>query len=310
MGMEADPGVSARRSPGSGRAALQNSPSRLEARSAPFPVPSSHPGRRLPPGHRPLAVAGAALIALSALGCSGSVSGGAKTADDGRERRDVAIEHEECDIDSSSAERIDANGDGRPDVTIVSDGGREVCRAVDLNVDGVVDAWVYRDGAGNVRRRELDYDRDGRIEEIQIYKNGVLVEKHRATTLAHKLDTWHHYEGGRLARTERDANGDQIIDQWWEYPRPECPMIHSDINGDGRPDPLATVDYCKQTGYVPPERLPDRQPQSPRFEQPGALPTELEQREQHAEGSEPQSDSAATPAEDAAPAAPAEGAAQ
>jgi hypothetical protein len=71
-----------------------------------------------------------------------------------------------------------------------------------------------------------------------------------------------------------------VVDQWWEYPTPGCPLIHSDVNGDGRPDPGSTIDYCKETGYVPPERTGARHPTSPSFERPGTLPTELENREQ------------------------------
>ena len=66
-------------------------------------------------------------------------------------------------------------------------------------------------------------------------------------------------------RTERDSNGDGVIDQWWEYPKPGCPLIHADMNNDGRPDPGATIDYCKETGYVPPDRA-DKAPVSPTFE--------------------------------------------
>ena len=44
-------------------------------------------------------------------GCSGSVSTGAKSATGEVSRRDTRIVHEECDIKSLSAEKIDANGD-------------------------------------------------------------------------------------------------------------------------------------------------------------------------------------------------------
>lgn len=217
--------------------------------------------------------------ALLFAGCSASASAGAKTPGD-LARRNTAVMHEDCDLDDGDAEKLDANADGRPDVTIVKDGGREVCRAVDLNFDGKIDSWVYRDGSGQVRRRELDYDRDGIVEEIQIFRGGSIAEKHRATALATKLDTWHFYQGGKLARTERDSDGDSVVDQWWEYPKPGCPLIHSDLNGDGKPDPAATVDYCKQTGYVPPDRSGERGTTSPSFQTPGALPTELENKPQ------------------------------
>jgi hypothetical protein len=48
------------------------------------------------------------------------------------------------------------------------------------------------------------------------------------------------------------------------------------VNNDGRPDPGATVDYCKETGYVPPERPQDKAPASPTFDTKTSLPTELE----------------------------------
>jgi hypothetical protein len=217
-------------------------------------------------------------LALFQSACSASGSS-AKTPE-GAIQRDTAIVHEECDIDAGGATKLDANGDKRPDVVIVKDGGREVCRALDLNFDGGMDSWIYYGADGQVRRRESDYDRDGRVDEIMVFRAGSIAEKHRATMLTGKLDTWEFYQAGALARTERDSNGDSLVDQWWEYPRPGCPVIHADVNSDGRPDPGASVDYCKETGYVPPERQDFRKTESPTFEQSGALPTEVENKEE------------------------------
>jgi len=226
-----------------------------------------------------IAVWGLAMVACAALsGCGGSSKSAENAA--GITQRDTRIVHEDCPIEKGSVEKIDANGDGRPEVSIVMNGGQEVCRAVDLNLDGKIDAWIYRDPSGQIRRRETDYDRDGRVDEISTYRGGTIVEKHRATTLANKVDTWQFYQNGQLARTERDSDGDEVIDQWWEWTKPGCPMIHSDVDSDGRPDPGATVDYCKETGYVPPERQQQRGPSGPSFDKPGSLPTELESKEQ------------------------------
>ncbi len=203
-------------------------------------------------------------VVLAGTGCGGSEK---KAEAPGQlTRRDTEITHEECDLTASGAERIDANGDKRADVTIVKSGGREVCRAVDLNFDGLIDRYTYLDEQGRIRRQESDYDRDNRIDEIALFKNGVLAERHRATTLDLRLDTWQFFENGELARTERDSNGDAIIDQWWEYKTPGCPLIHADVNADGRPDPGASIDYCKETGYVPPERAEAAKTKSPTFE--------------------------------------------
>jgi len=198
-------------------------------------------------------------------------------------RRDIEISHEPCAVDSGGADKINVGGDPRPDIVVVRSGGREVCRSVDLNFDGTVDAWIYRDAQGNVARRENDYDRDGRTDEIAVYQRGSLIEKHRATTLAGRLDTWHFFQGGKLARTERDSDGDALVDQWWEYPKPDqpdCPLIHSDVDGDGRPDPGATVNVCGEaSGYVPPERASEKT-ESPSFDAAaaGGLPTEVEEK--------------------------------
>jgi hypothetical protein len=214
-------------------------------------------------------------LVLVATGCGGAGGAGSGAAAGGLTRRDTTITHEACDT-AGASEKIDANNDGRPDIFIVRKGSVETCRAIDLNFDGVIDTFAYNDSSGRLRRREYDYDRDGQIDEIATYQAGVLTEKDQATSMARKLDTWDFYQAGALARSERDSNGDGVIDQWWEYTQPGCPMIHSDVNNDGKPDPGATVDYCKETGYVPPERQGPAAPQSPDFNKATSAPTEVE----------------------------------
>ncbi|HEX4336725.1 MAG TPA: hypothetical protein VH062_12485 [Polyangiaceae bacterium] len=230
-------------------------------------------------------IGGIALLAAALSGCAGATPQAEGPSAPGEvTHRDIRVSHQPCAVDSADAEKINVGGDARPDIVIVRSGGREVCRSVDMNFDGIVDTWIYRDSSGAVSRRENDYDRDGRIDEIAIYKGGVLVEKERATTLVGRLDTWHFYQGGKLARTERDSDGDTQIDQWWEYPKPdqpECPLIHSDVDGDGHPDPGATVNVCDQSsGYVPPERASDKPASGASFERssPNDVPTEVEQK--------------------------------
>lgn len=212
----------------------------------------------------PLARLWQGLLLVAAVPVAGCGGGQAQARiPEGATQRDTSIEHEACAIDGNDVERIDADGDGRPDIFIVRSGGHEVCRAVDLNLDGVIDRWTYFDADGRPRRQESDYDRDGRIDEIALFRDGVVVERQRATSLVDRLDTWQFYEKGELVRVERDANGDGIIDQWWEYPSPECPLIHVDVNNDGRPDPGASIDSCKDLGHVPPVRqTDDRHPPS------------------------------------------------
>jgi hypothetical protein len=68
------------------------------------------------------------------------------------------------------------------------------------------------------------------------------------------------------------------------------------MNNDGRPDPGATIDYCKETGYVPPDRG-DKAPASPTFETKSSLPTETENKASDVPTEKSAPAPAATPAE-------------
>lgn len=205
------------------------------------------------------------MAGCASTAASTSVTSGAQI------RRPTLVKHEPCDLNASDARRQDVNGDGRSDITASGN-----CRAYDLNFDGKVDSWAYLDAQGKVRRYELDFDRDGAVDEIQLYSNGQLTEKQRCSVLRKRLDTWQTYQGGKLVRTERDANGDGIVDQWWDYPTPGCPVIRSDLDRDGKPDPDSAVDYCKETGYTPPERGATATGTSPSFERAGSTPQEVQ----------------------------------
>jgi hypothetical protein len=211
------------------------------------------------------------IAAMAALGCGAAAAQGANGP--GASHRDTEIHHEPCDITSSNSQAIDANNDGRADLTIVTDGGRQVCRAADLDFDGRVDVWTYYDKSGSVSRREFAFDRDGSVDEIQIFSGGQIVEKHRASTLAHRLDTWEKYSAGRIVSAERDSNGDGRVDQWWEYKTADCPIIRSDTDGNGQVDPSSAIDYCKESNYKPQEQIENNRPEMLKKET-EALPTE------------------------------------
>lgn len=188
------------------------------------------------------------LCALLSAGCKKGVR--SASANDARQFRDTELRLESCSADD--AELVDLNGDGVPEIVRVRSAGVEMCRAVDLNFDGKVDRTAFFEPSGALRRTQSDFDRDGVVDEIVLYQSGVVLEKRRVTTMDGKLDTWEFFQDGKLTRTERDGNGDGFIDQWWEYPEPGCPLIHVDLDGDGRPNHGASIDYCKETGYVPP----------------------------------------------------------
>ncbi len=201
---------------------------------------------------RPILPAGWLALALvlvsGGLACS-SVDEKAHSPNGG-EKRDTTLTHEPCDYNSSDAVKVDVNGDGKPDIFHVMKGGKEVCRAVDLNLDGAIDVFIYYDEQGRERRRESDFDRDGRCDEIAIYENGAVKLKMRETNFDNKIDTWDYYEGGRLVKRERDSDGDGIVDQWWTFnnpANPKCAIVASDRNADGKPDPESVVDLCGES---------------------------------------------------------------
>jgi len=169
----------------------------------------------------------------------------AQSAADNRQR-DVELHHEACEPGSGD-KTIDVNNDGRNDIIHVMKDGREACRIVDLNFDGAVDVYIFYDDKGAERRREADFDRDGRPDQISMFKNGVLVEHDRETNYDDKIDTWDYYQGGVLSRRERDSDGDAIIDQWWQFydpAQPKCATVATDRNADGKPDADSQVDLC------------------------------------------------------------------
>jgi hypothetical protein len=238
------------------------------------------PAGRLDP-QRKLHLASSRLALVSILGpllagCGLAATGQVAKRRPRIEPRDTQVVHENCAVTAAGAAAEDINGDGRPDRRTASDGGRPRCHTLDFNFDGAVDAWVYMDDVGQLRRREYDYDRDGSVDEVSLYRAGVLVEQQRATSRPGKLDTWHYFSAGKVARSERDSNGDDYIDQWWEYPdqrAADCPVIHSDVDGDGQPDPGATVDVCRDrygAGGPPVEGASSTDPSGV-----GELPTEL-----------------------------------
>lgn len=210
---------------------------------------------------RLLACAGSlAALSIVSVACSSvDTPATVKGADSpsGKER-DTKIVHEPCDGESSSAKKVDIDGRGKPGIIHVMNGSREVCRIVDLNLDGAVDSFIYYDEQGRIRRTESDFDRDGRADEIGIYNGGVLVQKQRETNFDDKLDTWDYYEGDRLARRERDSDADGIVDQWWTFnnpTNPKCAVVATDANADGKPDPDSVVDLCGEQ-YGAPKATP------------------------------------------------------
>src|SRR5262245_49573051 len=184
-----------------------------------------------PTRHALLALLVASFACSGHLACSGQ-NGDAKDPSKGaNDKRDTEMAHEPCDVEDKDAIKHDANKDGRPELIQVMDGKHEDCRAVDLNMDGIIDVFVYFDAQGKQSRRESGFDRDNRPDEISHFQAGVIARKERETNNDGNIDTWDYYQAGRLVREERDSNGDGYVDQWWTFNqpgRPDCAVVTSD----------------------------------------------------------------------------------
>src|SRR5689334_12430180 len=118
-----------------------------------------------------------ALATTTLAACTTTDPGGTQPTIPTGSERDTEIKHEPCDLNSPTRATLDANADGRPEIIRVMNGPREVCRAVDMNLDGAFDAFVYYDETGAERRREADFDKDGRPDEIISMRGGAVFLK-------------------------------------------------------------------------------------------------------------------------------------
>lgn len=191
---------------------------------------------------------GVFLIAVAAVASAGCGGAEANTSVSNAKlptgTRPEAIEHEACEDSGHRVELLDATGDGKPDIKRVYDSksNREVCRTSDLDHDGKPDLFEYYDASGALRRREGVFDDGGVVNLIEYYEGGKLVRKELDTTGQHRIDTWDFFDAasGKRVRRERDSTNDGRVDQWWTW-EGEKVTITIDKNGDGKPDPEATV---------------------------------------------------------------------
>jgi hypothetical protein len=184
------------------------------------------------------------LIAIVALGCSGEEKTSGVAQAKLPAASDVSVKHEDCPESGNRVEVLDSNNDGKPDIKRVYDktAGRELCHIADINHDGKPELFEYFDPSGQIRRREFVYDDTGVVASVELYEGGKLVRRELDTSGLHRIDTVDIYDPstGKRVKRERDSNGDGRMDQWWAFGA-ERTEITMDKNGDGQPDPEATI---------------------------------------------------------------------
>ncbi len=90
----------------------------------------------------------------------------------------------------------------------------------DSRGDGFVDDVVYLNAKGQKVREELDFNRDGRMDDFLSYEDGLLVREEIDSHFNGKIDIRVYlYRGVYIERYERDTNGDGVFDVVKDYSR-------------------------------------------------------------------------------------------
>jgi hypothetical protein len=136
----------------------------------------------------------------------------------------------------------DEDGDGKADsVTIFGANGKPERVEIDTDKDGVVDRWeylgpkglekvgssrrkpgvpdlwVFSDPSGEMTRRELDEDGDGKVDRVETYAGGRLARVAVDSDRDGRLDRWQDWSTGRLSAEEFDTNADGVADRRLRY---------------------------------------------------------------------------------------------
>lgn len=137
---------------------------------------------------------------------------------------------------------VDLDGDGKAEVTNFvrprTDGPDLVLRKdVDLNRDGRIDVRTTFDDGGLRVDETMDQDFDGRADWIDHYIAGRRSYAEVDTDFDGVFDLFKYYEGGVVRRKERDTNHDGRIDAW-EYLDEKGSVVKTgrDTDGDGKMD--------------------------------------------------------------------------
>jgi hypothetical protein len=184
--------------------------------------------------------------------------------------RNAVSQPVQTESDANGAiERIDVNGDHKPDVfkfyrnveVVGADPAapKAVKRALlrkelDVNFDQRIDIVEFYEGEPGKEQKvkeDFDLDFDGRVDETRHYKDGNVTLIELDLGFDGKTDTWSYFqltqneEGkpvNRLVERRRDSSGDGAVDVWEYYTKGVIVKIGTDSNGDGTPDQFQRVD--------------------------------------------------------------------
>lgn len=109
---------------------------------------------------------------------------------------------------------------------------------VDADGDGLYEEihWRDSDGGGEVLRKHIDRNRDGRIDCWRKLRRGRIVAQILDTDFNGRPDVWEHYGAGRTISRHVDRDQDGVRDAFFFYQGDLLVMDANDMDGDGSID--------------------------------------------------------------------------
>lgn len=103
------------------------------------------------------------------------------------------------------------------------------------------------------RRFELDENRDGKVDAITYYRNGVARQFDRDRNGDGNMDETTYFDDGIPTRGSQDDNFDGSDDCWATYTNGSVLRVAWDLDFDGKPDAFSSYrhDVISQTDYRP-----------------------------------------------------------
>ena len=107
---------------------------------------------------------------------------------------------------------VDADGDGVSEVNAEAKDADVAGVGFSLAGDAVIDAWAFRNTAGELVRVEVSTKRDGKVDRWEHYRNNRVIKVDLDTNGNGRPDRWQTFEDGILVDTFIDADEDGRAD--------------------------------------------------------------------------------------------------
>jgi hypothetical protein len=103
---------------------------------------------------------------------------------------------------------VDADGDGIAESSTTPTAANIAGAGFSLAGDGVIDAWAFRNPAGELVRVEVSTKRNGKVDRWEHYRNNLMIKAEADTDGNGRPDRWQTYQEGILVDTIIDADED------------------------------------------------------------------------------------------------------